>query len=138
MDDRFGEDDEEETDDPEKNHIVKAGAPDGSFRAFRLLGSEVLADESGRGVAVAPARHKDENEDADGDRVAGKGGGAEDADDAHEADPTGMRDGELQDAGERNAQQAEQDTEVEMDLVAEDADALRAAEKAIELVEHAD
>src|SRR5713226_4767391 len=129
MDDRFGEDDEEHADGAEKNHVVKAGAPDGSFRPFRLLGSEVLADESGRGVAEAPARHKDENEDADGDGVAGKGSGAEDADDAHEADPTGMRDGELQDARERHAQEAKQDAEIEMDLAAEDADALGAAEE---------
>src|SRR5882762_9052186 len=56
--DRFGEDDEEEADDAEKDHVVKAGAPDGSFRAFGLLSAEVLADESGGGVAEAPTRHQ--------------------------------------------------------------------------------
>src|SRR5256712_2451481 len=136
--DRFGENDEEETDDAEKDHVVKAGAPDGSFRALGLLGAEVLADESGGGVAEAPTRHQDEDQDADGDGVAGEGSGAEDADDAHEADPTRMGNGELQDTGERDAQEAKQDAEVEMDLAAQDADALGAAEQPIELIEHAD
>jgi len=44
----------------------------------------------------------------------------------------------MENAGERNAQQAQEDTEIEMDLAAEDADALGATEKAVELVEHAD
>src|SRR5437879_12263274 len=49
--DRFGEDDEKEADAAEKNHVVKAGAPDGGFRAFGLPCAEVLADEGGGGVA---------------------------------------------------------------------------------------
>src|SRR6266571_8875443 len=75
-DDRFGEDDEEHADGAEKNHVVKAGAPDGSFRALGLLGAEVLADEGGGGVAEAPTRHQHEDQDADGDGVAGEGSGA--------------------------------------------------------------
>src|SRR5260370_785624 len=136
MDDRFGEDHEEETDDTEKDHVVKAGAPNGSFRTLGLLSAKVLADECGSGVAETPARHEDEDKNADGNGVAGEGGGAEDADDAHEADPTSVRDHELQYASERDTQQAKQDSEVEMNLAAQDADALRAAEEAIELVEH--
>src|SRR5258708_176250 len=71
--DRFGEDDEEEANDAEKDHVVKAGAPDGSFGALGLLGAQVLADEGGGGVAETPARHEDEDENADGDGVAGEG-----------------------------------------------------------------
>src|SRR5216684_4035652 len=136
MDNRFSEDHEEETDDTEKDHVVKASAPDGSFGALGLLGAKVLADEGGGGVAEAPTRHEDEDKNADGDGVAGEGGGTKDADDAHEADPTSVRDHELQYASERDTQQAKQDSEVEMNLAAQDADALRAAEEAIELVEH--
>src|SRR5260370_2088109 len=136
--DRFGEDDEEEANDAEKDHVVKAGAPDGSFGGLGLLGAEVLADEGGGGVAEAPARHEDEDENADGDGIAGQGGGTEDADDAHEADPTGMGDNKLQDAGERDAKEAKQDAEVETDLAAKNADTLRAAKETIELVQHAD
>jgi hypothetical protein len=136
--DRLGEDDEEEADEAEKDHVVQAGAPDGSFGALGLLGAEILADECGGGVAEAPTGHESKDEDADGDGVAGECGRAEDADDAHKADPTGVGDRELQNAGERDAQQAPEDAEVEMDLAAEDADALRAAEETIELIEHAD
>src|SRR6266853_943580 len=135
---RFGEDHEEQADDAEKDHVVKASAPDGSFRTLGLLGAEVLANEGGGGVAETPARHEDEDKNADGDGVAGERGGAEDADDAHEADPTGMRDEELQNASERHAQETKQDGEVEMNLAAEDTDAFCSAEQAIELVEHAD
>ncbi len=49
-----------------------------------------------------------------------------------------MGDGELQNAGERDAEQAHQDTQVDAKLLTENADALGAAEKAIELIEHAD
>src|SRR6266849_486855 len=135
---RFGEDHEEQADDAEKDHVVKTGAPDGSFRALGLLGAEVLANEGGGGVAETPARHEYEDKNADGDGVAGERGGAEDADDAHEADPTSVRDHELQYASERDTQQAKQDSEVEMNLAAQDANALGAAEETIELVEHAD
>src|SRR5713226_8758217 len=134
---RFGEDHEEQADDAEKDHVVKTGAPDGSFRTLGLLGAEVLANEGGGGVAETPARHEDEDKNADGDGVAGERGGAEDADDAHEADPTSVRDHELQYASERDTQQAKQDSEVEMNLAAQDADALGSAEETIELVEHA-
>src|SRR5260370_11053481 len=137
MDNRLGEDDEEEADNTEKNHVVQAGAPDGSLRALGLLSAEVLADEGGGGVAEAPARHEDEDEDANCDRVTGQRRRAEDADDAHEADPTGVRDEELQDASERDAQEANQDAKVDANLATKDADALGAAEQAIELIEHA-
>src|SRR4029077_712015 len=123
----FGKDDKENADDTEKNHVVKTGAPDRSLRAFGLPGAEVLADERGGGVAEAPTGHQHEDENANGNGVAGKGRGAEDADDADEADPTGVGDGELQDAGERDAQEAEQDAEVDTNLAAQDADALCAA-----------
>src|SRR6266851_34238 len=136
MDNRFSEDHEEETDDTEKDHVVKASAPDGSFGALGLLGAKVLADEGG-GVAEAPTRHEDEDKNADGDGVAGEGGGTKDADDAHEADPTSVRDHELQYASERDTQQAKQDSEVEMNLAAQDANAFGAAKEPIELVEHA-
>src|SRR6266704_358768 len=105
-DDRFGEDDEEHADDAEENHVVKAGAPDGSFRALGLLGTEVLADEGGGGVAEAPTRHQHEDKYANGDGIAGERRRAEDTDDAHEADPTGVGDGKLQDSSERDAQEA--------------------------------
>src|SRR6266446_246998 len=133
----LGEKDEENADGAEKSHVPKAGAPDGSFGAFGLLGAEVLADKRGGGVAESPARQDDENEDADGDGVAGQRSGAEDADDAHEADPTGVRDEELQDASERDTQEAKQDAKVDANLAAKDADAFGAAEQAIELIEHA-
>src|SRR6266850_5924520 len=136
--DGLGEDDEEEADEPEKDHVVQTGAPDGSLGTLGLLGAEVLSDEGGGGVAESPTGQNNENDDADGDRIAGESCGAEDADDADEADPTGVRDGELENAGERNAQQAPEDAKVETDLAAEDADAFRTAEKAVELVEHAD
>ena len=45
------------------------------------------------------------DDDADGDGVAGHRCRAENADDAHQADPAGIGDGELQHSGERNAQQ---------------------------------
>ncbi len=48
-----------------------------------------------------------------------------------------MGDGELQDAGERDAKQAQQDTQVDAKLLTEDADALGAAEQAVELIKHA-
>src|SRR5713101_350188 len=137
MDNRFSEDHEEETDDTEKDHVVKASAPDGSFGALWLLRAKVLADEGGGGVAEAPTRHEDEDKNADGDGVAGEGGGTKDADDAHEADPTSVRDHELQYASERDTQQAKQDSEVEMNLAAQDANAFGAAKETIELVEHA-
>src|SRR5260370_23665284 len=121
--DGIGKDDEEDADGAEKDHGVKAGAPDGSFRALGLLGAEVLADERGGGVAEAPARQDDKNEYANGDGIAGEGCGAEDADDADEANPTGVSDGELQNAGERDAEQAHQDTQVDAKLVTENADA---------------
>jgi len=136
--DGLGKDDKEDADDAEENHVVEAGAPDGSFRALGLLGAEILADEGGGSVAEAPAGHQHEDEYANGDGVAGERRRAEDTDDTHKADPTGVGDGELQDAGERNAQQAEQDTEVDAKLVAQDANALRATEEAVELIEHAD
>src|SRR5213078_3150843 len=88
--DRFGESDEEDADDAEKNHVIEAGAPDGFFRAFGLFCAEILADERGGSVAQAPRRKNDEDQDADGDGVAGECGRAEDADDANEADPTGV------------------------------------------------
>src|SRR2546428_3784390 len=57
--DRFGENDEKETDAAEKNHVVQAGAPDGSFRALGLLAAEVLSDERGGGGAWGPNRPQD-------------------------------------------------------------------------------
>src|SRR5258708_28700797 len=114
--DWLGEDHKEQADDAKKNHVVKSGTPDGSFRALGLFGAEVLADERGGGVAETPTRHEDEDENTNGDGVASESRRAENADDAHEADPTGVSDGELQDAGERNAQETKQDAEVEMDL----------------------
>src|SRR6266851_5698073 len=135
--DRFGEDHEEQADDAEKDHVVKTGAPDGGFRTLGLLGAKVLANEGGGGVAETPARHEYEDKNADGDGVAGERGGAEDTDDAHEANPTSVRDHELQYASQRDTQQAKQDSEVEMNLAAQDANALGAAEETIELVEHA-
>src|SRR5438876_3755793 len=136
--DRLGKDDEKDADDAEENHVIEAGAPYGSFRALRLLGAQVLANERCGGVAKAPTRHQHKDEYANRDGVAGERCRAEDADDADEADPTGVRDGKLQDAGQRDAQEAEQDAEVDMKLAAENADALRAAEETIELIEHAD
>src|SRR6266436_7982724 len=136
--DWLGEDHKEQADEAEKNHVVKSGTPDGSFRALGLFGAEVLADKRGGGVAEAPTRHEDEDENTNGDGVASESRRAENTDDAHEADPTGVSDGELQDAGERNPQEAEQDADVERALAAEDADALGALQKTIELVENAD
>ena len=109
--DGLGEDDEEDADAAEEEHVVEAGAPDGFFGAVGLLCAEILADQRGGGVAESPGRQDDEDDDANGDGVAGKCGGAEDADDADQADPAGVGDGELQDAGERDAEQAQQDGE---------------------------
>jgi len=39
------------SDDAEKDHVVNASAPDGSFRTLGLLGAKVLANEGGGGVA---------------------------------------------------------------------------------------
>ena len=75
--------------------------------------AEVLADQRGRGVAESPGGKNDEDDDADGDGIAGQGGRAEDADDADQPDPAGVGDGELQDAGERNAEQAEHHARVQ-------------------------
>jgi hypothetical protein len=136
-DDRLGENDEKDADETEKDHVVEAGAPDGSLGALGLPGTQILAHEGGSGIAESPARQNNEDDNADSDGVAGERGGAEDADDANEADPTGMRDGKLQNAGEGDTQQTPENTEVETDLAAKDADALRAAEKAIELIENA-
>jgi len=80
----------------------------------------------------------DKDKYADGDGVASKCGRAENTDDADKADPTGVRDGELQNAGERNAHQPEQHREVQANLFAQDANALGAAKQAIELIEDAD
>src|SRR5260370_28152654 len=66
----LGEKDEENADGAEKSHVPKAGAPDGSFGAFGLLGAEVLADKRGGSGAWSPGRAGDENEEEDG------GGGA--------------------------------------------------------------
>src|SRR5713226_169091 len=49
-----------------------------------------------------------------------------------------MSDGKLEDASERDTQQTEQDAELEVNLAAENADALRAPEETIELIENAD
>src|SRR5437016_641119 len=136
--DRLGKDDEKDADDAEKEHVVKAGAPDGSFRALGLLGAQVLANKGSGRVAEAPARHQHEDKYANGDGVSRKRRRAEDTDDTDKADPTGMGDRKLQDAGERDAQEAEQDAEVDAKLVSQDANALRATEEAIELIEHAD
>src|SRR5260370_962354 len=84
----------------------------------------------------APGRQDDENNNTDGDGVAGKGCGAENADDADEADPAGVGDEELQDASERDAQEAKKDAKVDANLATKDADALGAAEQSIELIEH--
>src|SRR5213079_2608821 len=59
--DRLGKDDEKDADDAEKEHVVKAGAPHGSFRALRLLGAQVLANKGSGRVAQAPTRHQDED-----------------------------------------------------------------------------
>src|SRR5229473_744797 len=68
----LGEKDEENADGAEKNHVPEARTPDGSFGALGLLGAEVLSDERGGGVAESPARQDDENENANGDGVAGE------------------------------------------------------------------
>ena len=86
-DDGFGEEDEEDADAAEEKHVVKAGSPDGFFGAVGLLGAEILADKSGGGVAEAPRRQDDEDHDANGDGVTGECSCAENADDAHQADP---------------------------------------------------
>ncbi len=109
------------------------------FGAFGLLGAEVLADQRGGGVAESPRGEHDEDDDANGDGVAGESGRAEDADDADEADPAGVGDGELQDAASaRHGAGAASTAEIHANLAAEDADAFAATEQAVELVEDAD
>ena len=49
-----------------------------------------------------------------------------------------MGDGELQDAGERDAEETQQNGKIQANLLAENANAFRAAEQAIELIEDAD
>ena len=132
-----GEDRKEEADSAEKEHVVKAGAPYGFFGAFGLLGAEVLADKRSGGVAEPPGGQQDKDNDANGDGVAGECRGAKDADDADEANPAGVGDGELQDARQRNTKQTQQNGEIQANLAAEDADALAAAQQAVELIQHA-
>ena len=81
----------------------------GFFGAFWMSRAQILAYERRSGVAQTPGRQDDENHNADRNRVSGECRRAEDADDAHQANPTGVGDGELQNAGERNADQPPED-----------------------------
>src|SRR5215472_10039670 len=133
-----GKEQKEDPNAAEEKHVVEAGTPDGGFRAVRLLGYEILPDQGGGGVAQAPAWQENENENADGDGVAGQHRRAEDAGDAHEADPTRMCDHKLKNAGQRNAQQPQQHLKVDAELAAQNMNALGPLQKAVELIEHAD
>ena len=108
------------------------------MRALGLLRTKILPNECGGGVAQTPTRQEDENKYADGNGIAGQSIRAENANDAYEADPAGVRDEELQNASQRNAQQAQENSQVDAELTAQNADALRTAEQAVELIEHAD
>ena len=59
-------------------------------------------------------------------------------DDANQADPAGVRDGELQNAGDGNAQQAQQHLHVQAKMAARIRRRSVPRQQAIELVKHAD
>ena len=50
-DNRRGKKEEKYADDAEKQHVVKAGAPDGNLRALGLPGAQVLANQRGGSIA---------------------------------------------------------------------------------------
>ena len=75
---------------------------------------------------------------ANRDRVSGKRGRAEDAHDAHQPDPTGVRNGELQNPGQRNPDQPPQHIEAQVQLPRQDVNPLRPFQQAVELVDHSD
>src|SRR5690242_8666325 len=133
-----GKDQKEDADAAKKKHVVEAGAPDRNLRTLRLLRTQVLTNQSGGGVAQTPARQKYENKNADGNGVAGQHRRAEHAGDTHEANPTRVRDHELQNAGQRDAHQPKENANVDAELAAQDTNALGPPQKAIELIEHAD
>src|ERR1700730_14463354 len=92
----FREKYEEDSDYSEKGDIVESGAPHGFLSALGMPGSQVLPDQRSCRVAQTPGRQEHKNDHADG-KVSGEGSRTEDADYAHQADPTGVRDGKLQD-----------------------------------------
>src|SRR5580704_1322275 len=137
-DDRLGEEDHEYTHASQEQHVVEAGAPDGSFGTVRLPCPEILADERGGGVAQSPGWQDHEDQDADRNGVAGECSRAEGADDSDQRDPTGVGDRKLQDAGDGDADEAPQDHEVETKMVREAGKPLRTPGEAVELVENTD
>src|ERR1700712_5160337 len=86
-------------------HIICISAH--SLMNYARLGYRSLAEDG-------------EDDDADGNGVGGEGRGSEEADDADQAEPAGLADEELQDAGERDAEQAEEDLGVEAEVAGED------------------
>ena len=128
-----GEEDEDDADRAEEDHVVDAGAPHGLLGALGAACAKVLSDESCGGIAQAPRGQDYEDDDADADGVSGERGSAEDADDADQADPTGVGDGELKNAGEGDANQAQENVGLQANLAFQDAQALGAAHEAVEL-----
>src|SRR4030095_9962873 len=129
--DRFGKQHEDQADRAKENHVVEAGAPYRSLRPFGLLRAEILADERGGSIAKPPGRQNNENDDANRDGIASQSRRAKDADNAHKPDPTGMRDGELQDPGQRNADQAQQYGNIDVNVMSQYADSFGAAKEQV-------
>jgi len=97
----------EDADQSEEEPCCKSQYAKPTLRRARVLGAEILADER----AAALLRPHDGKITKMRMRMAmysRERSGAEDADDANEADPTGVRDGELHDASQRDTQQAEE------------------------------
>src|SRR5579885_1245305 len=125
--DRRRKQEKEDADAAEEKHVVKASAPDGFFGAVRPLGAEILADQRRRGIAEAPGGQHNENKNPYGDRVPGECRRTEDADDADQANPTCVCDGELQDAGQRDTQQPQEYAKVQADLAPQNTNAFSPA-----------
>ena len=81
-----------------------------------------MADKGCCSIAETPRGQDQKNYDADSDGVAGKSRRAKNADDANQSNPTGMGDEELENSGKRNADQAQQDGNVQANMLAQNSD----------------
>ena len=96
--------------------------------------AQVLSHQSRRRVAQSPGRQDYENHDANGNRVSGERSRSEQAHDADQTDPAGMRNSKLQDSSDRHLQQAPQDRPLHANLPRQYMNPLRAFQQPIELV----
>src|SRR6201998_2221 len=84
---------------PRKIMLYKPVPPHRTRGAFRLLRAKILSNQRSRGVAEPPRRQDHKNHDANGNRVSGQRSRAKKTTDAHQPDPAGMRNCELQNSG---------------------------------------